>query len=396
MASSHRKAFLRALLVGGLVTGISGLGVGTALATTSSWAGGVLTVTTDGGVTVTCAAGALQVNGADPDNGPASCGTTTQIRVFGDAAVNTIDLSGVFAADFPAGASTLVMGSDGADVITGGELPDTIFGEIGADVITGGNANDVIDGGIGADPINGGNGNDIITGGVGADAIDGGAGTDTLRESADVSFALSDTTLTGLGADTLTSIEVAKLAGGVSANTIDASTFTGPTVLSGGAGDDLLTGGTGNDVLKGSTGADTIDGGAGMDTLMERADVDFTLTDTSLTGLGGDVLNSIERAKLAGGTSSNTIDASTFTGTTVLSGGSGDDVLTGGSGNDRLRGASGADSLTGGNGADVLRAGAGNDSLNSVDGVGNDTDFGDNGLDTCSSDVGDALWSCEL
>jgi Ca2+-binding RTX toxin-like protein len=115
-----------------------------------------------------------------------------------------------------------------------------------------------------------------------------------------------------------------------------------------------------------------------------------------LTGLGADVLTSIERAKLAGGPSANAIDASTFTGTTVLSGGNGDDVLTGGSGNDRLRGSAGNDSLTGGNGADVLRAGGGNDSLNSVDGLGNDADHGDNGLDTCTHDVGDTLGSCEL
>ena len=379
MATARRTALTRALIIGGLVTGISGVSGGSAFATAASTsANGVVTVTTDGGVTVTCVSGFVMVNAADVDSGQTSCGTTTHIHIVGDAAVNTIDLSGVFTADFAPGASTQVEGSDGADVITGSQLPDVIVGEIGADVIASGDGNDVIDGGIGADDINGGNGND------------------TLTERADVDFALTDSTLTGLGADTLTSIERAKLAGGVSANTIDASTYTGPTVLSGGPGDDVITGGTGNDVLKGSFGADTMNGNLGNDTLMERADVDFVLTDASMTGFGADTLTSIERAKLAGGTSWNTIDASAFSGTTVLSGGRGDDVLVGGTGNDLLRGSSGNDTLTATSGADVLRAGDGNDSLDSADGVGNDVDHGDQGTDTCSSDIGDTIWSCEL
>jgi len=397
MAPSLRTASIRTLLIGGLVIGISGVSAGSAFATAASTSvNGVVTINTDGDVTVTCVSGSVMVNAADIDSGQTSCGTTTRINVVGDAAVNTIDLSGVLAADFAPGASSQVNGSDGADVITGSGLPDVITGDIGADVITGGDGNDSIDGGVGADPINGGNGNDIIIGGVGADPMDGGAGIDTMLESADVDFLLTDTTLAGLGADTLTSFEMVKLAGGVSANTIDASAYTGPTVLSGGPGNDVLIGGTGNDVLKGSTGADAFTGGAGNDTLMEAADVDFTLTDTTLTGLGGDLLFSVERAKLAGGTSGNTMDASTFTGTAFLSGGRGNDVLTGGAGNDRLRGSSGMDSLTGGSGADMLRAGAGDDTLDSVDGVGSDVDRGDRGTDSCTSDIGDTRSSCEF
>jgi Ca2+-binding RTX toxin-like protein len=379
------------------VTGISGVSAGDAFATAASTSvNGVVTITTDGGVTVTCVEGFVLVNAADVDSGQTSCGTTTRIHVVGDAAVNTIDLGGVLAADFAPSASTQVDGIAGADVITGSELPDVISGDVGADVITGGDGNDVIDGGDGADDINGGNGNDIIDGGIGADAMSGGAGTDTVRERADVDFLLTDTTLTGVGADTLNAFEMVRLAGGVGANTIDASTFTGSTVLSGGPGNDVLIGGTGDDVLKGSLGADAMSGGAGTDTLIEADDVDFTLTDTSLTGVGADVLTSIEWAKLAGGVGANTIDASTFTGSTVLSGGRGNDVLIGGVGNDRLRGFSGTDSLTGLGGADVLRAGAGNDSLDTADGVGNDVDRGDRGTDTCTSDIGDTRLSCEL
>ncbi len=378
MAASYRRALVRALLVGGLVTGISGISAGSAFATaaSSSWKG-VVSITTDGGVTVTCVSGFVKVNAADVDSGQTSCGTTTRINVVGDAAVNTIDLSGVVEADFAPGAFTQVDGSDGADVITGGGLPDLISGDIGADVI------------------NGGNGNDVIEGGSGADAMSGGGGIDTLMESADLDYTLTDSTLTGNGSDTHNSFELARITGGVSANTIDASAFTGPTVLSGGPGNDVLTGGTGSDVLQGSTGSDTISGGPGIDTLKERADVDFTLTGNSLTGLGTDVLASVEYATLTGGTSGNAIDASTFTGTTVLSGRRGADVLTGGTGNDLMLGSAGNDSLTGRRGADVLRAGTGRDSLDTADGVGNDVDSGGKGIDSCTSDRRDTRRSCE-
>jgi Ca2+-binding RTX toxin-like protein len=153
MASSHRTAFLRALVIGGLVTGIGGLSAGSAFAATASTSlNGVVTVTTDGGVTVTSLSGFVLINAADVDSGQTSCGTTTRIHVIGDAAVNTIDLGGVHAADFAPGAATQVDGIDGADVITGSELPDVINGDIGADVITGGDGNDIIGGGIGATP----------------------------------------------------------------------------------------------------------------------------------------------------------------------------------------------------------------------------------------------------
>ena len=379
MATSHRRALVRALLVGGLVTGISGISAGSAFATAASTSlNGVVTITTDGSVTVTCVSGFVKVNAADVDSGQTSCGTTTRIDVVGDAAVNTIDLSGVLEADFAPGASTQVDGSDGADVITGSGLSDVISGDIGADVI------------------NGGNGNDVIEGGIGADAMSGGAGIDTLLESADLSYTLTNSTLTGNGSDTHNSFELARITGGASANTIDASAFTGLTVLSGGPGNDVLTGGTGSDVLTGSTGSDTISGGAGIDTLIERADVDFTLTGNSLTGgLGTDVLASVERATLTGGASNNTIDASTFTGATVLSGGQGADALTGGTGDDRMRGSAGNDSLIGRHGADILRAGTGRDALDTADHVGNDVDRGGAGTDSCTSDRRDTRRSCE-
>jgi Ca2+-binding RTX toxin-like protein len=295
MAISRRRSLLRGLLVGAFVLGANGWTAGTALAAvTSDVTGGVLTVITDAGdsVSVTCVAGDVQVNSADPGSGVATCASVALISVSGDALGNTFDLSGVVGADFTALTHVQVNGADGDDVITGADVKNHLIGGPGADQITGGGADD------------------FISGGPGDDQIDGAAGTDKLIESGDVSF---------------------------------------------------------------------------------------TLTDAALTGLGSDTLVSIERGQFAGGIGANTFDASAFTGSVVLSGGRGDDVLLGGAGNDRLRGSSGVDTLTGGAGSDVLRAGDGDDSLDSVDTVGgNDSLMADQGLDTCTVDVGDAAAGCEL
>ena len=105
-------------------------------------------------------------------------------------------------------------------------------------------------------------------GGPGNDALDGGGGTDRLVESADVDFALTTTSLTGLGVDSLVSIEQADLSGGASANTIDASAFVGSVLLRGWGGNDSLKGGSGRDVLIGGSGNDSLVGGNGDDLLI--------------------------------------------------------------------------------------------------------------------------------
>lgn len=100
-----------------------------------------------------------------------------------------------------------------------------------------------------------------------------------------------------------------------------------------------LRGGDGDDVLLGGTENDYIDGGAGDDTVFAEGDVDFTLTNFSLSGLGSDALMSIESAMLSAGDGDNRIDASAFSaGPVTLSGGSGDDTLIGGASDDTLIG----------------------------------------------------------
>ena len=170
-----------------------------------------------------------------------------------------------------------------------------------------------LSGGAGNDTLIGTKFSDTFTGGTGDDSLVGGAGNDKLIESFDAaSIVLTNTTMTAtpsLGTDSLASIEQVELDGGASANTFDASAFTlGPVTLSGGVGDDSLTGGTKNDILIGGAGNDTFTGGVGTDTVAESADVNFTLTNTTLDGgtaTGTDTLNAIEKVQVTGGASNN-------------------------------------------------------------------------------------------
>ena len=119
----------------------------------------------------------------------------------------------------------------------------------------------------GDDTISGGKANDILSGGAGNDTLNGSDGTDYLRETADVNFTVAEGTLTGLGTDTFSNIEIVQLFGGNSNNTLDASALTTTRAfLYGQNGDDLLKGGATNDTLFGGIGDDTLIGGTGIDT----------------------------------------------------------------------------------------------------------------------------------
>ena len=170
----------------------------------------------------------------------------------------------------------------------------------------GGAGNDVLMGSKAHDELHGGAGDDKLTGRQGDDILDGGAGTDTLIESGDVDFALRNTSLEGLGYDTLSSIEKADLTGGVHANKMDAEFFSGSVTMHGGGGDDIMFGGAGKNYLYGE---------AGNDLLMGQNDVDH------------------------------------------LYGGDGDDILVGNGGDDWLVGDKGSDTLWGGDGDDYLDGG---------------------------------------
>lgn len=66
-----------------------------------------------------------------------------------------------------------VFGGDDRDVIKGGPGDDMLFGEEGSDTIEGGAGDDTMDGGYGFDIMRGGNGNDIMFGGPAARAVGG-------------------------------------------------------------------------------------------------------------------------------------------------------------------------------------------------------------------------------
>ncbi len=139
-------------------------------------------------------------------------------------------------------------------------------------------------------------------------------------------------------------------------------------------------GGSG-DFLSGGNGDDTLNGGGGTrDRIVEQGNVDFTLTNGSLTGLGNDVIGGIDLAILTGGSGANRLDASGFSGKVTLDGSTGDDTLIGGSNRDRLVGGSGNDNLDGGADNDWLLGGSGDDFL--FGNQGEDTILGEGGSDT--------------
>lgn len=230
-------------------------------------------------------------------------------------------------------AGHMQVGTPGDDTLAGTPTSDTYSGKAGNDTLTGVNQSDFLSGEADSDRLSGGSGSDFLIGGTGADRLQGDEGQD---------------------------------------------------YLDGGPENDTLDGGAGNDLLSGWSGDDLLDGGEGIDTVVESPenyglrDVEFVLTNTTLTGNGSDRLVSIERVLLTGDDGNNALNAAQFTtGTVHLDGGKGNDRLWGGAGGDRLIGGEGDDWLNAaganrGQGAiDFLRGGPGRDrfSLGDADGV---------------------------
>jgi Ca2+-binding RTX toxin-like protein len=237
------------------------------------------------------------------------------------------------------------IGGSGNDTIIGGQGDNSLVGGPGNDSIVGGPGNDYINGGPGNDTLLGLGGNDTIYGGTGDDYIDGGSGNDSLDGGSG-----NDTLLGGSGNDTLL--------GG-----------DGNDYLNGGTGRDSLDGGDGNDTLTAGTGVSTLDGGDGINMLAESGagltrPLNLTLTNTTFTGLGTDVLIDIQQASITGGSASDMLNAAAFSGNVTLVGGPGNDTLLGGFGDDVLSGGTGTNSLSGGAGSNtVTETGSGNFTL---------------------------------
>lgn len=343
----------------------------------------------DGDDTLTGSGGADSIQGNDGDD-----------TITGGAGSDTIDGGG----GVGGGTDTLVETNLAGTVVLGDEnmlhagFTDTLS-NIDRAVLTGTAANNTMNaggfskpvtlnglggddnllGGSGDDVLNGGNDDDTLDGNGGDDTLNGGQGTDTVNEEGNTNFTLTNTALntsigSGLGDDTLNSVEQAELTGGSGSNTINASAFTlgsvtlrgeggddtlfggsQPDNLHGGTGDDEIHGNGGNDIITGSFGADAIFGDSGLDTLNEgfssTTDKTFSMSNTAtvFTDNGSaatvDQLNSIERANIVMLAGDNDIFLGNFTGTATITGGSGDDRIAGSNGDDVLDGGGGVNTL---------------------------------------------------
>ncbi len=292
--------------------------------------------------------------------------------------------------------------------LTSGAGNDTLTGTSGANAINGGDGNDVINGGGGGDTIHGNNGNDTLNAGsssnsfvygdAGDDLVyavigtpetaDGGTGTDTLDTtsfSGDYVVDLS-TGLTNYSGESFTNFE-------------NLNSGAGNDTLTGTSGANMINGGDGNDTINGGGGGDTIHGGNGNDTLNAGSSSNSFVYGDAGDDLVYAVLGVPETAD--GGTGTDTLDTTAFTGdyvvnlATGLTNWSGESFtnfenLTSGVGNDTLTGTAGVNIINGGDGNDVINGGGGGDTIHGNN--GNDTlDAGDSGGSSVYGDAGDDL-----
>jgi hypothetical protein len=253
--------------------------------------------------------------------------------------------------------SMLLGGTSGVDAVNADTFAITpsmlVLGHEGADVLTTSAGDDSIAGGSGDDTLTGGYGNDTLTD---ADSfggsIAGSGGNDTLRG--------------GPGSDTLD-------AGG-----LNASGVGGPTS---GGGHDLLDGGTGN-----ANDVDTVDYGQRTAPVTVTVDSPGVFGNLGNDGEAGEQDNVMLAERIVGGTAGDTLTASGYN--TALEGGDGGDTLNAAGGGDTLRGGNGDDHLNGNDAGDVLDGGRGNDTLSGGDGA--DTiDALDGYVDTVACGTGD-------
>ena len=253
-----------------------------------------------------------------------------------------------------------VIGGAKNNTITCNALDDTITAGAGQATLTAGPGNDTFEFGN-----NWGNATVVQSGsttaGEGLDTLDFSKVTTNLTASvnpqsltsSDADGALNVSTPGTSGTDSVIATDIATLVGGTGSNTLNYSDYystsgSGITVdlatgtattfqrvqnfenvtasncndsITGDSNANILIGGAGDDTFSGGGGQDTITGGSGVNTLVENFDANMTLTNTALsetpyetTTSRVETLSNIEIADLTGGTDSNKIDASGFTG----------------------------------------------------------------------------------
>ena len=250
------------------------------------------------------------------------------------------------------------------------------YGSEGGDVITGGDSDDFFQLGGGNDILRAKGGDDYIFDNGGKFDIDAGAGIDTLR--------LDTLTLLTSGATfKLNSSGVATVGGSLSGvvKNVDAlyiewnsgtsynDAFGGgdyDDTIHGGAGNDTIEGGGGNDKLVGQAGDDVIHGGAGNDSIdgggFLGVDPNFTGHDTLYGEDGNDSLDAgSDGSTMRGGNGNDSLVGSGEV--DLLYGDAGNDGLYGGGGDDKIYGGEGDDGIRCDDGADAIDGGAGSDTI---------------------------------
>lgn len=205
-------------------------------------------------------------NGGDSDE--SAMAVTVRADARGAAALTLTVSDGTHQAALPIGlrvGDDSMTGTDGSDIIIGGNGPNTLRGLSGPDVLCGNGAPDTIDGGDGNDDIYGGPGDDHLIGGNGTDEIYGEDGDDLVDGPSD----LGDAIRPGAGSNTVNA--------GDGNDFIDTYGSTGRQRIRSGGGQDSINlgglnsiayGGAGNDTLSAYCRNCTIDGGDGNDELV--------------------------------------------------------------------------------------------------------------------------------
>ena len=340
---------------------------------------------------------AIRLSGI-PSNATLSAGTRSAdgTWLLSSAQLANLTITSPTVTDFTATVTaTATEASNGSTATSTASLRVRIDTGTDSDTLDGGAGNDTIYGGAGNNRLYDGDGNDIAYGnggddtfyaGLGNDVYNGGAGTDTINVSLgtqDITVNLATGIATGLGNDTLVSIE--NITGSRFNDTLTGSSVN--NVIDGGAGNDQIYGGAGNDTLYGGAGNDQIDGGSGNDVIYDGAG-----NDTVTAGDGNDTIfaGAPGIKSYTGGSGVDTIDFSTspsaidvdaskrmfttaassstplsgtvngierFVGTQfddTFKGGKANNFFDGGAGNDTFRGMGGTDVFTGGTGKDTF------------------------------------------
>ncbi len=258
------------------------------------------------------------------------------------------------------GAFNLAAGTAGAEAMLNFE---NLVGTLGADLITGSDAANVLRGELGDDTIFGGIGDDTLFGEAGVDSLNGGDGYDVasyLTSGGAVRVALWSPGLNmGDAAGDTIQFTIEAVEGSDFNDNIQGNSSNND--LRGAGGNDLVLGGFGDDTLEGGAGADDLGGGAGFDTATYRNSLGAVRVVLSNTALNeGDAVGDTIRADV------EAVEGSSFGDS--LQGNAVNNTLRGNAGADTLLGAFGDDTLFGDAGDDVLVGGAGADSMNGGDG----------------------------